>query len=51
MQFDGNRRVHSFPVSHHQVNLEDCQKGTGLLVAVRMLLTDAFQSVGGAEVA
>ncbi len=49
-EFDGTRQVYSFPVSRRQINLEECQTGPGLLIAVRMLLTDAFQYVGVPEV-
>jgi hypothetical protein len=49
-EFDGSRQVYSFPVSRRQTNLEECQTGTGLLIAARMLLTDAFQYVGVPEV-
>jgi hypothetical protein len=48
--FDGARAVYSFPRSRHQLNLEECQHGTGLLVGARMLLTDLVQFVGLAEV-
>ncbi len=49
-EFDGSRQVYAFPVSRHQINLEDCQTGAGLLLSVRMLLTDLIQSVGVPEV-
>ena len=49
-EFDGSRQVYAFPVSRHQINLEDCQTGTGILLSVRMLLTDLIQSVGVPEV-
>jgi hypothetical protein len=47
---EGSRQVHGFPISRRQVNLEECQRGTGLLIAARMLLTEPLQYVAIAEV-
>lgn len=49
-QFEGSHAVYSFPVSRHQINLDDCQTGAGAVIAARMLLTDLFQFMGVAEV-
>ncbi len=50
VQWPSSRQVFSFPRSRHQINLEDCQSGTGLVICARMLLTDLFQSFGVPEV-
>lgn len=49
-EWDGSRRLSHFPTGSHQLNLEDCQSGTGLLVAARMVLTEVFQAFGVPEV-
>lgn len=50
LQFEGSRAVYSFPVSHHQINIDECQTAAGALIGDRMLLTDLFQFLGVAEV-
>ena len=48
--YHGGRRLHSFPESRHQISLDDCQTGNGLVLATRMVLTELIQAVGTAEV-
>jgi len=49
-EWDGSRAVYRFPLSRHQVNLDESQTAAGALLAARMLLTDLFQYLGVPEV-
>jgi hypothetical protein len=46
----GTRKVQEIRVSQRQLNFEDCKSGPGILIAVRMLMTDLVQGFGAAEV-
>jgi schlafen family protein len=46
----GTRKVQEISASQRQLNFEDCRSGPGILIAVRMLMTDLVQSFGAAEV-